>query len=163
MFPDVVFGYSCYHYLLKFYSMQLQVLQLLDMVKSLFCNDHSPFITILAVDPHIIIKGIEQNLKTVFQDPNINGFDYLHNVVQLPFYLQSQGAHFQQRHVASVQQSQEAHVQQSQEAHVQQSQEAHVQQSQEAHVQQSQEAHVQQHLAFSEDPSAPRLYAVSLC
>ena len=45
----------------------LQVLQVLDTVKSLFCDDNSPFITVLAVDPHIIIKGIEHNLKSTFQ------------------------------------------------------------------------------------------------
>nr|KAG5701758.1 hypothetical protein BaRGS_000748 [Batillaria attramentaria] len=74
---------------------QDKVLQVLDTVKSLFCDDNSPFITILAVDPHIIIKGIEQNLRSSFQDTNVNGFDYLRNVVQLPFYLQSQGIRIQ--------------------------------------------------------------------
>ncbi|CAL1542159.1 unnamed protein product, partial [Lymnaea stagnalis] len=74
---------------------QDKVLQVLDTVKSLFSDDNSPFITILAVDPHIIIKGIEQNLRTSFQDTNVNGFDYLRNVVHLPFYLQSQGMRIQ--------------------------------------------------------------------
>ncbi|KAK6168546.1 hypothetical protein SNE40_021058 [Patella caerulea] len=69
---------------------QDKVLQVLDTVNSLFSDDHSPFIVILAVDPHIIIKGIEQNLQTRF-DSNVNGYDYLRNVVHLPFYLQSQG------------------------------------------------------------------------
>lgn len=68
---------------------------MLDTVKSLFNDDNSPFITILAVDPHIIIKGIEHNLKTTFHDTNVNGFDYLRNVVHLPFYLQSQGIRVQ--------------------------------------------------------------------
>lgn len=72
-----------------------QVLQVLDTVKSLFSDEDSPFITILAVDPHIIIKGIEQNLKSTFQDTNVNGYDYLRNVVQLPFYLQGQGIRMQ--------------------------------------------------------------------
>ncbi|KAK6976674.1 kinase D-interacting substrate of 220 kDa, partial [Biomphalaria glabrata] len=75
---------------------QDKVLQVLDTVKSLFSDDGSPFITILAVDPHIIIKGIEQNLRSSFQDTNVNGFDYLRNVVHLPFYLQSQGMRIQQ-------------------------------------------------------------------
>ncbi|KAH9492624.1 hypothetical protein Btru_024102 [Bulinus truncatus] len=41
------------------------------------------------------LRGIEQNLRTSFQDTNVNGFDYLRNVVHLPFYLQSQGMRIQ--------------------------------------------------------------------
>ena len=50
----------------------------------------SPFITLLAVDPHIIIKGIEHNLHSHFRDSSINGHDYLRTIVQLPFFIQSQ-------------------------------------------------------------------------
>ena len=56
----------------------------------LFTDTFSPFITILAVDPHVIIKGIEQNLQGLFRDSSISGHDYLRNIVHLPFYLQSQ-------------------------------------------------------------------------
>ena len=54
----------------------------------LFGDQHSPFITILAVDPHVIIKGIEHNLHGLFRDSSINGHDYLRNIVHLPFFLQ---------------------------------------------------------------------------
>jgi KAP family P-loop domain len=50
----------------------------------------SPFITLLAVDPHIIIKGIEHNLHNHFRESSINGHDYLRTIVQLPFFIQSQ-------------------------------------------------------------------------
>lgn len=70
---------------------QDKVLQVLDIIKALFSDEDTPFITLLAIDPHIIIKGIESNIKTAFQDSNVNGYDYLRNVVHLPFYLQSQG------------------------------------------------------------------------
>ncbi|XP_061165393.1 kinase D-interacting substrate of 220 kDa-like isoform X1 [Saccostrea echinata] len=70
---------------------QDKVLHVLDIIKALFSDEDSPFITLLAIDPHIIIKGIESNIKTAFQDSNVNGYDYLRNVVHLPFYLQSQG------------------------------------------------------------------------
>lgn len=56
----------------------------------LFSDSDSPFITILAVDPHVIIKGIEHNLSGIFRDSSISGHDYLRNIVHLPFYLQSQ-------------------------------------------------------------------------
>lgn len=70
---------------------QEKVLQVLDIIHALFNEDNSPFVVILAVDPQIIIKGIDQNLKSAFHDTNVNGFDYLRNIVHLPFYLQSQG------------------------------------------------------------------------
>ena len=73
---------------------QDKVLQVLDIIKALFSDEDSPFITVLAVDPQVIIKGIESNMvksRLNFHDTNVNGFDYLRNVVHLPFYLQSQG------------------------------------------------------------------------
>jgi ankyrin repeat-rich membrane spanning protein len=69
---------------------QEKLLQVLDTVHMLFSDDKSPFVTILAVDPHVIIKGIEHNLQGLFRDSSINGHDYLRNLVQLPFFLQSQ-------------------------------------------------------------------------
>ncbi|CAI9732185.1 kinase D-interacting substrate of 220 kDa-like [Octopus vulgaris] len=76
---------------------QGKVLSVLDTVKTLFSDDNSPFITILAVDPHIIIKGIEQNLRVSVLDSNVHGYDYLRNIVHLPFFLQSQGLRIQKR------------------------------------------------------------------
>ena len=48
----------------------------------------SPFITILAVDPHIIIRGLEHNLHSQFHESSINGHDYLRTIVQLPLFIQ---------------------------------------------------------------------------
>ncbi|OWF35590.1 kinase D-interacting substrate of 220 kDa-like [Mizuhopecten yessoensis] len=79
---------------------QDKVLQVLDIIKALFSDVDSPFITILAVDPNIIIKGIESNLKLDIHDSNVNGFDYLRNSVHLPFYLQSQGIKIQKQDMA---------------------------------------------------------------
>ncbi|XP_060080906.1 kinase D-interacting substrate of 220 kDa-like [Ylistrum balloti] len=79
---------------------QDKVLQVLDIIKALFSDDDSPFITILAVDPNIIIKGIESNLKLDIHDSNVNGFDYLRNSVHLPFYLQSQGIKIEKQDMA---------------------------------------------------------------
>lgn len=50
-----------------------------------------PFISIFASDPHIIIKAINQNLNTVLRDSNINGHDYMRNIVHLPVFLNSRG------------------------------------------------------------------------
>lgn len=50
-----------------------------------------PFISIFASDPHIIIKAINQNLNSVLRDSNINGHDYMRNIVHLPVFLNSTG------------------------------------------------------------------------
>uniref|UniRef100_A0A8C4NPD0 Kinase D-interacting substrate 220a n=1 Tax=Eptatretus burgeri TaxID=7764 RepID=A0A8C4NPD0_EPTBU len=66
---------------------QGKVIQMLDMVRILFSQ--APFISLFASDPHIIIKAINQNLNAVLRDSNINGHDYMRNVVHLPFFLNS--------------------------------------------------------------------------
>uniref|UniRef100_M4A5K6 Kinase D-interacting substrate 220b n=1 Tax=Xiphophorus maculatus TaxID=8083 RepID=M4A5K6_XIPMA len=68
---------------------QDKVLQMLDTVRVLFSK--GPFISIFASDPHIIIKAINQNLNSVLRDSNINGHDYMRNIVHLPVFLNSRG------------------------------------------------------------------------
>lgn len=64
---------------------------------SLFCLQvrvlfsKGPFIAIFASDPHIIIKAINQNLNSVLRDSNINGHDYMRNIIHLPVFLNSRG------------------------------------------------------------------------
>jgi hypothetical protein len=70
---------------------QRKVLQLLDTVRTLFTEPGSPFIILLAIDPHVITKAIELDLNAVFADTSIDGFTYLRNMVHLPFFLQSAG------------------------------------------------------------------------
>ncbi|TNM94494.1 hypothetical protein fugu_017253 [Takifugu bimaculatus] len=68
---------------------QDKVLQMLDTVRVLFSK--GSFISIFASDPHIIIKAINQNLNSVLRDSNINGHDYMRNIVHLPVFLNSRG------------------------------------------------------------------------
>uniref|UniRef100_H3DQP1 Kinase D-interacting substrate 220b n=1 Tax=Tetraodon nigroviridis TaxID=99883 RepID=H3DQP1_TETNG len=68
---------------------QDKVLHMLDTVRVLFSK--GPFISIFASDPHIIIKAINQNLNSVLRDSNINGHDYMRNIVHLPVFLNSRG------------------------------------------------------------------------
>ncbi|XP_049452513.1 kinase D-interacting substrate of 220 kDa B isoform X2 [Epinephelus fuscoguttatus] len=68
---------------------QDRVLQMLDTVRVLFSK--GPFISIFASDPHIIIKAVNQNLNSVLRDSNINGHDYMRNIVHLPVFLNSRG------------------------------------------------------------------------
>ncbi|XP_039746756.1 kinase D-interacting substrate of 220 kDa B isoform X3 [Pararge aegeria] len=73
---------------------QEKVLALLNAVHALCSDPKSPFILLLAIDPHIISKvawmeAVEMNSRRAFSESNIGGWDYLRNMVQLPFYLQN--------------------------------------------------------------------------
>ena len=67
---------------------QSRVLQVLEIIHVLFTKEGDPFLCILAVDPHVLIKGIEGNLTTVFRNGNLNGHDYLRTIIHLPIFLQ---------------------------------------------------------------------------
>ncbi|XP_066149832.1 kinase D-interacting substrate of 220 kDa B [Euwallacea fornicatus] len=70
---------------------QEKVLLILDTVHMLFSDANSPFIVILAIDPHVIAKAVEMNARRLFTESNIGGHSYLNNMVHLPFYLQNSG------------------------------------------------------------------------
>ncbi|KAI4462246.1 ankyrin repeat-containing [Holotrichia oblita] len=70
---------------------QDKVLLVLDAVHMLFSDTNSPFIVILAIDPHVIAKAVELNTRRLFNESNIGGHSYLNNMVHLPFYLQNSG------------------------------------------------------------------------
>ncbi|KRT81831.1 hypothetical protein AMK59_5196 [Oryctes borbonicus] len=70
---------------------QDKVLLVLDAVHMLFSDSNSPFIVILAIDPHVIAKAVELNTRRLFNESNIGGHSYLNNMVHLPFYLQNSG------------------------------------------------------------------------
>ena len=70
---------------------QRKVLSVLDTVHTLFSDAGSPFIILLAIDPHVITKAIELNLNRAYSDTSIGGNAYLRNIVHLPFFLQNSG------------------------------------------------------------------------
>lgn len=70
---------------------QDKVLLILDAVHVLFSGLNSPFIIILAIDPHVISKAVEANSRRLLSESNIGGHDFLRNMVHLPFYLQNSG------------------------------------------------------------------------
>lgn len=67
---------------------QSKVVQIMEIVHVLFTRDGDPFVCILAVDPHVLIKGIEGNLTEAFKNGSVNGHDYLRTIIHLPIYLQ---------------------------------------------------------------------------
>uniref|UniRef100_A0A915HFM0 KAP NTPase domain-containing protein n=1 Tax=Romanomermis culicivorax TaxID=13658 RepID=A0A915HFM0_ROMCU len=76
---------------------QERMLQTLDAIQLLFCTkQNSPFIVFIAanqygqqchVDPHIVVTAVQKNMDTVFNRTDLNGYDYLKNLIQMPFYL----------------------------------------------------------------------------
>ncbi|CAH1969298.1 unnamed protein product [Acanthoscelides obtectus] len=88
---------------------QDKVLLVLDTVHMLFSDANTPFIVILAIDPHVIAKAVEVNTRRLFSENNIGGHNYLSNMVHLPFYLQNSGL----RKVKIAQQTASAHRKQT--------------------------------------------------
>ncbi|XP_050529319.1 kinase D-interacting substrate of 220 kDa B-like [Daktulosphaira vitifoliae] len=70
---------------------QDKILLLLDAVRMLFSEQNTPFIVVLAIDPHAISQVIENNSRRLFNDMNFSGHEYLRNMVHLPFFLQNSG------------------------------------------------------------------------
>jgi ankyrin repeat-rich membrane spanning protein len=70
---------------------QRKVLQILEIIHVLFTKEGDPFISILAVDPHFLIRGGEGagNFTDIFKNGTVNGHDYLRTVIHLPVYLQN--------------------------------------------------------------------------
>ncbi|XP_037068486.1 kinase D-interacting substrate of 220 kDa-like [Pollicipes pollicipes] len=68
---------------------QEKVLEILDMVSTLFTVPEAPFVILLSIDPHIISKAVELNINKVFSQTAISGNDYLKNLIHLPFFLQN--------------------------------------------------------------------------
>ncbi|KAG8319112.1 hypothetical protein J6590_098339 [Homalodisca vitripennis] len=84
---------------------QDKVLMVLDAVHVLFSEPNTPFIIILAIDPHVISKAVEVNSRRLLSESNIGGHDYLRNMVHLPFFLQNSGL----RKVKTAQKSAHSH------------------------------------------------------
>ena len=67
-------------------SEQSKVLQLLDSVNLLFTDPDAPFIILMALDPRVIIRAIDQSFSSILRESHISASDYLKSIVQLPFY-----------------------------------------------------------------------------
>ncbi|KAI1721351.1 KAP family p-loop domain-containing protein [Ditylenchus destructor] len=67
---------------------QNKMVQILDALTLFFSSrQNSPFIVLLAVDPHIIISAIQHSLRGGAGPNEITGEEYLKNIVTMPFFL----------------------------------------------------------------------------
>ncbi|CAD5215858.1 unnamed protein product [Bursaphelenchus okinawaensis] len=66
---------------------QTNMVQILDALSLFFASrQNSPYIVILAADPHIIISALQKNLRGS-ANLEITGHDYMKNLISMPFYL----------------------------------------------------------------------------
>ncbi|CAG7832151.1 unnamed protein product [Allacma fusca] len=66
---------------------QEKVLEVLDAVHILFGDNKAPFIILLAIDPNVISKGMELEMKASGSEGVFDVKDYMKNIVNLPFYM----------------------------------------------------------------------------
>ncbi|XP_078684170.1 uncharacterized protein LOC144917742 [Branchiostoma floridae x Branchiostoma belcheri] len=69
-----------------------RVTKVIEAVGILLSDPNSHFISLLAVDPRIVVKSIEESFGDVMKNANINGYEYLKKMVQLPICLPGPGA-----------------------------------------------------------------------
>ncbi|XP_066286223.1 kinase D-interacting substrate of 220 kDa B-like [Branchiostoma lanceolatum] len=68
-----------------------RVTKVIEAVGILLSDPNSYFISLLAVDPRIVVKSIEESFGDVMLNANINGYEYLKKIVQLPICLPGPG------------------------------------------------------------------------
>ncbi|XP_035682320.1 kinase D-interacting substrate of 220 kDa B-like [Branchiostoma floridae] len=74
-----------------------RVTKVIEAVGILLSDPNSHFISLLAVDPRIVVKSIEESFGDVMRNANINGYEYLKKMVQLPICLPGPGAEERKR------------------------------------------------------------------
>eukprot|EP00794_Sanderia_malayensis_P007197 gene7197-8003_t len=68
---------------------QQKVLHFVNAINSLLSEAGHPFISLISVDPRLVLKAIDQNLAAL-QDAHISPYDYFKNTVDLPCYFAEQ-------------------------------------------------------------------------
>ena len=64
------------------------MVQTLDAIELLFsARENRPIISIIAVDPHIIVSAINHNMHSALAGTELTGYDFLKNIINMPFFL----------------------------------------------------------------------------
>ena len=64
-----------------------KVLKMLEAVSILLSEANTKFISLIAVDPRVVVKSLELTLDVIHQDSRINGYEYLKKIIHLPLWL----------------------------------------------------------------------------
>lgn len=62
-------------------------LNVLEAIQMLLSVPEAPILSLLVVDSRIVVASIENDLSGVTENANINGFEFLDRIVQLPFCI----------------------------------------------------------------------------
>ena len=65
---------------------QIKVLSLINSINMIIGEEGYPFVFVISVDPRLLIKAVDQNVG-MLQMPFMNSYEYLRNLVDLPFYI----------------------------------------------------------------------------
>ncbi len=68
---------------------QQKVLHFVNSINALLSEAGHPFVSLISVDPRLMLKAIDQNLAAL-QDAHISPYDYFKNTVDLPCYFAEQ-------------------------------------------------------------------------
>ncbi|XP_065058902.1 kinase D-interacting substrate of 220 kDa B-like isoform X2 [Rhopilema esculentum] len=68
---------------------QQKVLHFVNSINALLSETGHPFLSLISVDPRLLLKAIDQNLQ-LLQDSHISPYDYFKNTVDLPCYFSDQ-------------------------------------------------------------------------
>lgn len=68
---------------------QQKVLHLVNSINVLLSEAGHPYLSLISVDPRLLLKAIDQNLQ-LLQDSHISPYDYFKNTVDLPCYFSDQ-------------------------------------------------------------------------
>ena len=64
-----------------------KVLKMLQAISILLSEPSTRFISLIAVDPRVVVKSLELNIDVIKEDCRINGQDYLKKIIHLPLWL----------------------------------------------------------------------------
>ncbi|MBN3281512.1 NKPD1 protein, partial [Polyodon spathula] len=62
-----------------------KIVGVLDAINILLSGENTPFISILAIDPRVIVKSVESSKS--FESMDKNGYEFLNHIVTLPFTI----------------------------------------------------------------------------
>lgn len=79
-----------------------KVKSVLEAVNILLSDKSSPFICLIAVDPRIVVKCIEEGSGYILAKANVTGHEYLKKIINIPVCLPEVGANGKKRFIAGL-------------------------------------------------------------
>ena len=68
-----------------------KVMKMLQAISILLSEPNTRFISLIAVDPRVLVKSLELSVDVIREDARINGHEYLKKIIHLPLWLPEMG------------------------------------------------------------------------